>query len=319
MQWVRNYGHAVSTALFEPGCQHFTVRGVDGAIAYRTGFGCAVAIGDPVCAPEDRITLGRAFQASAHKKGLATAFAVTSEPFALGMAEHGAAALGFGKELILDPSRDPSKGSKGRELRKKLTHAQKSGLRGGEYTPQSFASRAVEAELERVANSWVGNRRGPQIFLTGVRMFEAPSITRFFHVRHEDKYVGVLTAMRIEWRKGYLLNHILVTPDAPDGTSELLITHALATLGKEGCTYATVGPAPDHELGTVKNLSGWSEKFARKVFAKCGEAFKLDARTRYRRKFQVASEEPSYLVFDPPSIGPRQIGGILKAFNVSLA
>jgi lysylphosphatidylglycerol synthetase-like protein (DUF2156 family) len=319
VQWVRTYGNAVSTALFDPACARFTTRGVDGAIAYKMGWGCAVAIGDPICSPDDHITLARAFQSAAGKRGLATVFAVTSEPFAQTMASYGAAAVGFGKELILDPERDPSKGSKGRELRKKLIYAQKAGLRAGEYDRANFANGMVERELEQLARAWLDNRRGPQIFLTGVRLFEAPDVTRYFHVRDGDRYVGLLTTLRLDSRDGYLLNHILTTPDAPDGTSELLIAHTLSTLGREGCRFATFGPAPECEIGGVMNLPAWSERIARKVFAECSEAFHLDARTRYRRKFQVAREEPSYLVFDPPRIGPKQIGGVLRAFNVSLA
>jgi lysylphosphatidylglycerol synthetase-like protein (DUF2156 family) len=177
----------------------------------------------------------------------------------------------------------------------------------------------LERELDRVARSWLEGRRGPQVFLTGVRLFEAPDVTRFIHVREADRYVGVLTMVRLDQRDGYLLNHVLTTPDAPDGTSELLIAHALETLRVEGCRYATFGPAPDTELGKVMNLSPLSERVARKVFATCSQTFRLDARARYRRKFQIAREEPSYLVFDPPRIGPKQMAGILRAFNVSLA
>ena len=319
VELVCKHGMSASNALFDPGCSQFRVRGVDGLVPYRMAWGSVVAIGEPVCAREDSVTLARALTAAARRRGLATVYAVTSPWFANRMAEHGAAAIAFGSEVQLDPGADPTRGSKGRELRKKLNHAARAGLRAGEYDHENFASRFVEAELTRVAEEWLRNRRGPQVFLTGIRLFEAPAITRHFHVRYGDRYVGVLTAMRLETRDGYLLNQIVTTPDAPDGTSELLITHALATLGSEGCHFATFGAAPADSLGAMMNVSPWSERLARKVFDAAGEAFHLDARAHYRRKFQAANEEPAFLVFDPPRIRLRQVAALLRAFNVSLA
>src|SRR5206468_1950626 len=112
--------------------------------AYRTAMGSVVAIGDPVCAVDEAVTLARAFTAAARRKGLASVFAATTERFAMRMAEHGAAAIEFGRELIFDPRRDSSAGSKGRELRKKLTHARRSGLHAGEYDRMHFRSPMIE-------------------------------------------------------------------------------------------------------------------------------------------------------------------------------
>ena len=147
------------------------------------------------------------------------------------------------------------------------------------------------------------------MFLARVRLFEAPAVTRFFYVRHGDRYVGVLTTVRLDNRDGYLLNHILASPDAPVGTSELLIAHAIETLGVEGCGVATFGPAPSDELGNVLNLSSFSERVARRIYRLCGEKLHLDARTRFRRKFQALSESASYLVFDPPRISRARSAG----------
>src|SRR5207245_2705029 len=79
VQLVRTYGQTVSTALLDMTCSRFSVRSVDGAIAYRAAMGSVVAIGDPVCPADEAVTLARAFTAAARRKGLASVFAVTTE------------------------------------------------------------------------------------------------------------------------------------------------------------------------------------------------------------------------------------------------
>lgn len=49
---VVEHGNAVSAALLNPACSFFEASGIPGVIGYRAGFGCAVALGDPVCSPE---------------------------------------------------------------------------------------------------------------------------------------------------------------------------------------------------------------------------------------------------------------------------
>ena len=61
------------------------------------------------------------------------------------------------------------------------------------------------------------------------------------------------------------------------------------------------------------------EKTRTLFFNAAGRVFHLDARSRYRRKFQVSRTDPSFLLFDPPRLGLRETVGISRAFNVSLA
>jgi phosphatidylglycerol lysyltransferase len=316
---VQRFGGPVSTAMFDPVYRRFEWPGIEGAIAYREAFGCVVVPGDPVCAPEDAVPLARRLCDAARESGRVTVFAATSESFAEAISRHGASAIAFGSEIQFDPRLDAMRGASGRELRKKISHAHRAGIVVGEYARDAFPSARVENELDRVAEAWLENRHGVQVFLTGVRLFEAPTVTRWFHARVDERYVGVLTTLRLDARDGYLFHHSLRTPDAPDGTSEALIVGALHALADEGCTFATFGPVPNRALGAMLNVSPRGEWFARRAYATCSEAFGLAARAHYDRKFQPTRESPSYLVFDPPRVGIRQHGGLLRAFNVSFA
>ena len=133
-------------------------------------------------------------------------------------------------------------------------------------------------------------------------------------VMRKRHYRGVLRA-----QDGYLLEHILVAPDAPSGTSEILIVGALEALRAEGCGAATFGPAPGAAIGATKNLGKISEAVARAVYDAAVRLFHLDSRTRYRQTFQAARALPSYVLLNPPRMGVREALGLFRAFNVSLA
>jgi lysylphosphatidylglycerol synthetase-like protein (DUF2156 family) len=316
---VVQYGSAVSSALLDPACTIFRSPGIRGVIGYRVGLGCAVALGEPVCAPEDVSRLADAFRDFCKARGWHTTYAVAGPAFKEIAVAKGYAAVEFGEELILDPQRDPEAGSKGRELRKKVNHAKRDGLGVLEHDPAAGRDARLEGAMENVAKAWLEGRSGPQIFLAKVRLFADPEGKRWFYAKQGDEVVGVLTMLRLESRDGWLLDHLLATPDAPIGTTEILVTAGLAALRQEGCRFATFGAAPAAQLGVIENLSPFSETVARSVFNAAGRVFHLDARSRYRRKFQVSRTDPSFLLFDPPRLGLRETVGISRAFNVSLA
>jgi lysylphosphatidylglycerol synthetase-like protein (DUF2156 family) len=166
VELVRRYGGPVSLTLFDPAYRRFEVPEIDGTISYREAWGCVVAAGEPVCAPNNALWMALRFRECVRSKGGVVVFVGTGEAFARAMAACGASAIAFGSELHLNPRLDPARGPKGRELRKKLTHAHRAGLCVGEYDRRSSASVGVEDELERVAGAWTANRHGLQVFLT---------------------------------------------------------------------------------------------------------------------------------------------------------
>jgi lysylphosphatidylglycerol synthetase-like protein (DUF2156 family) len=230
----------------------------------------------------------------------------------------GWASLEFGAELMLDPRQDPCRGRRSHELRKKLNRARRVGLVVEEYT-RFPADPKREAQLDGLVAEWLRGRKGPQIFLAGVHLFDPPDGKRWFFATLGGRVVGLLSLMHLERRDGWLLDHLMALPDAPRGTTESLVAHALARLGEEGCAYATFGPAPRADLGAIDGLGAVSEKLARGAYATVARMFHLESRSRYRLKFGEATPVPSYVLLDPPHIGFRQVLAILRAFNVSLA
>jgi lysylphosphatidylglycerol synthetase-like protein (DUF2156 family) len=314
---VVRFGGPVSNGLLDPRYQTF--RTADGVVGYREKWGSVVAMGDPVCRAADLPRLAAEFREHCSARRTSTVFAAASERLAAVVRSWGGAVVEFGKTLVFDPRRDPQEGSHGLELRKKVKHAKRDGVTFREYTPErSGRDETLERSLEEVAARWLGARQGPQVYIAHIRLFEPRHGRRWFYAMAGERVVGVLALLRLEARGGYLLEHLLAEPGSFVGISELLVTGCLATLGAEGCSFATFGPQPAPQLGAVQNLGGGSEAFARMVFSIASRMFHFDGRERFRAKFQPVEEEPAFLAFLSPRVKMRDVAGLSTAFNVSI-
>jgi aspartyl-tRNA synthetase len=317
---VVQYGGPVSNGLLDPHCHTFRSTRVEGVVGYRNSWGAIVALGDPVCGIQDMPRLAAKFRRHCAARRRHMVYAAGSERLAGIVCRWGGAAVEFGETLIFDPRLDPQSGAPGHELRKKVRRATREGAVVDEYRPERTGhDPALESALEAVAAQWLRARHGLQIYVSRVRLFE-PFVAgrRWFYARAGESVVGVLALLRLESRGGYLLEHLFAAPESPIGITELLVTECFATLAREGCPFATFGPAPAPQLGSVQNLGSVSEAFARRVFATASHMFHLYGRTQYQHKFQAARAEPAYLVFDPPRVGLRDALGVMRAFNVSI-
>jgi lysylphosphatidylglycerol synthetase-like protein (DUF2156 family) len=315
--WVQRFGGSVSHVTSDPRCGRFSAPGIRGLIPFRRGVRCLVGIGDPICDARDTDGLAERFRRDCAGRGLSTVFAAASESFASRCVARGYAAIEFGEELIFDPQRDPRVGADGRELRKKLNRAARAGVIADEHA-RGFGAREAEREMETVANGWLSARWGPQIFITPLSLFAERQGRRWLCARHGERMIGVLSLLRVQVRRGWVFEHLVALPDAPQGTTELLVTSALDVLRGEGCRYATFGPSTLERLGRMWNVGSYGEAVGRAVFSSTARFFHLQSLSHYRRKFQACAIEPSYLLFHPARFGLCEATGLLRAFNLSL-
>jgi ergosteryl-3beta-O-L-aspartate synthase len=307
------YGGPVAHVLGDPTCARFSVPCIEGVIAYRPSLRCRVAIGDPVCAPRDQERLAERFRVANAGQGCSTVYAAAGQAFAERCIAHGYAAIEFGQEQIFDPQRDPTRGSSGRELRKKVHRAERDGVTIHE--PRERELGETSAQMREVGRAWLAARHGPQAYITPLHRFEPSRGRRFFYALHHGRMVGVLSLVRMDAHDGWVFEHLLPRPDAPVGTSELLVTTALHVLGTEGSAHATFGPAALAHLGRMCRVGAGSSLVGRLVFDSAGRLFHIESQKRFREKFQVARREGSYLLFHPARVGLFEAIGLLRAFG----
>lgn len=312
---IRLWGGPASMTLLDTSCHHFSLPHVRGVIGYRLEAGCAIVFGDPVCDPKDKWQLALAFQEYCQKNQLHFIYIAASVGFANWAMNHICGTLlEIGHELVIDPRKNPKIGSVGRVLRRKTNHATAEGVTVHEYQASDVHLKPL---IERVGKEWLHSRKGPQLYLADVNFCAHENGRRIFYAKHGEKIVGVLLLNQMEVHKRWLLHLLMMTPEAPNGTPELLVIAVIEKLREEGCCYLSLGVAQAAELGKIQGLNGLSIWIARRLFKIAQRLFSLDGRRIFWQKFQP-HDEPAFILWDRKGIGFKHIRGLKRALNISL-
>jgi len=313
---LHKWGHGVIESILDPSCHIFSAPGIEGLIGYHTNRGCAVAMGDPVCAPENREHLARAFHTFCAHQKKNVVYLAASEDFAKWMQEDQCSALiSFGSELFLDPQRDPRQlpGKKAAALRRILKHAERAAICVKEHTD---CCPLVQCQIEKVAHQWLQNRQGPQVYIAQGPLFDSCICKRWFYAEHNGCIIGCLALNRIEAKGGWALDRIMLLPECPQGTSEMLVVSVMEMLAQEGCRFLTVGPTNSKQVQTVSGFGKCSSFLVPRIYQASLKIFKLHRRGQYWEKFHPQSS-PAFIVFKEPTLGLHEIRGLLRTLNIS--
>jgi lysylphosphatidylglycerol synthetase-like protein (DUF2156 family) len=317
LKYVRQWGGSASDAVLDPVCKIFEHPGIEGLVGYRCELSAAVVFGDPICARENVPELVQAFHQYCQTQGKSVIYVTASHWFKeWAMQKACRTSIEFGEGISFDPHDNPRQktGVNASLVRRKVRHAEKEGVLVQEYHPLDLQ---LESEIEQVAVAWLKGRTGPQIYISHVRLFEDRLGKRWFYAKQNEKIVGILLLSQLHAHQGWLLNRLMVTPDAPNGTPESLVVAALDALAAEGCHYVTVGVVPGDELGEISGLGRLATALTRKGYKIASHFFRLNSRRKFWEKFHPQSE-PSYLLFSQAHIKVRDVLGLLKALNISL-
>src|SRR5205085_1796166 len=85
----------------------------------------------------------------------------------------------YGEEVFLDPHCNPKdkQGAHASLVRRKVRQAQNSGVIINEYLPYDAK---IEKEIEQTGIDWLKSRRGPQVHISNVRVFDNRMGKRWF-------------------------------------------------------------------------------------------------------------------------------------------
>lgn len=314
VETVRRFGGAATDAILDPATVIFTLPEIEGLIGYRREAGVAVVFGDPVCRPEDRSKLVGAFHAAMQQEERKVIYVAVSQSYmnwALGGPCRGA--IEFGEELVFDPSDDPKKrtGNHASLVRRKVRHAAGEGVAVEEYYGNNPA---LEKQMQQVGEEWVKGRKGPQIHISSTDLFSCRQGRRWFYAKQHEKIVGVILLSSIKAKNGWLMNHLMITPQAPHGTPELLVTSALEAVANEGCHFVTVGAVPYPQLGKIYGFASWITLIAKMGFKFFKLLFRLGGRKKFWEKFHPQSY-PLYLLFTDNRFTLKEVQSLLKSMH----
>lgn len=276
---VKRLGNPVSTTLLHSPCSVFQIPQVDGAIGYHQVGNCAVVIGDPICLPQDIEELTKAFHLHCQECDLKTVYLLAYQDFAHWSINNGFHILiQVGSELSINPINYQKK----HNVRRKVNYSIKHGVDVKEY--KNFDP-LLENQMQNTIDSWLKQRRGPQIHLGNINLFNREGERRIFYAQQNDKIIGVLLLTPVDRFPGWVVNSFLALLDAPLGTTEHLISSTIDTLANENCPFLCLGFTTGTKLDEVIGLSPFSKTLTNLILKTARWVFKLDAKATYLHKY----------------------------------
>lgn len=275
----------------------------DALVAYAAVRGAAVAAGEPIAPPAQLVAVAEAFLADQRAAGRRASFFATEGRLA--RSPQLARRL-IGEQPVWDPREWEAMVRAHKSLREQLRRARAKRVVVEVVEPAQLTSPAFQAALAVLQGRWRATRSMPPMgFLVTQGLTEGAAHRRTWLARQGDTLVGVLSMVPLPARPGWLLEHLLRDPDAPNGTAELLVDVAMRALAAEQVAWATLGLAPLH--GAIDPALARWRRWSRPLFNFAGLS-------QFKHKLRPTQWEPIYLAWPTGASGWRALLDGLRAF-----
>jgi phosphatidylglycerol lysyltransferase len=311
---VLRYGwNSTAYQLLNAGFRHWYPAEGDGLVGFVAAGSTRVAGGAPVCAPERLGAVAREFERDAAAAGERVCWLGAGERLATELSGPGHAHSRIGAQPWWRPAAWEGVLAERATLRAQLNRARNKGVEVGEWDGgRASASPALASCLE----AWLGRQHLPPLhFLVEPELLGDLVDRRVFVAERQGAIAGYLLLSPIPARNGWLVEQIVRAPDAPNGTTELLVDAAMRGAAAERAAYLTLGVAPLSSRagppgGTLwlRLALGWARAHGRRFYNFGGlEAFKA--------KFRPNGWEAAWLVTNDERVRARHLWAIAAAYT----
>ncbi len=304
LQFVERFGRtATAFQALNPGLHHW-FDAARGLVAFVDTGRAWVAAGEPICAPQDAIDVALAFVAAAHRARRRACFFATEGILASSPRFR---RIRLGEQPVWDPRRWDAHVREHRSFREQLRRARAKGVVVRRTNAHDLESqpRLMNAAAQLV-DRWLSARPMPAMrFLVEVAPLHQPASRRIFVAERAGAMIGLLSLAPVPAREGWLFEHTLRDPHAPNGTAELLVDAAMRVLAHDGAPWATLGLAP---------LAGPVTRWLRVIKVLARPLFNFEGLAAFKRKLRPQTWEPIFLAFPARDNGLRALLDGLRAF-----
>jgi lysylphosphatidylglycerol synthetase-like protein (DUF2156 family) len=236
VELLRLYGsHSLAFFGLAEEFEHFLAPGDQGLISYRVVNRVAVALGDPLCAPEAVEMVTRSFLAFCRARRWSVAFyQAHPDSLATYRALH-LHAFKMGEEAMFFPQTFSLQGPALAKVRARCRHAEREGVQLQWY--EGVLPATVLQQLASVSDAWLERKGGRQTEETGF------STGRFQEL--------LTNARRADQVAGLIIPSVDALPALP------LVTGVALTRSGQACAFVTFTPMYGGARGTEGTGQGW--------------------------------------------------------------
>jgi len=315
---VLRYGwNSTAYQILNPGIQHWFSAEAPAVAGYVTRAGTMVIAGAPVCAPESLPTVIRELESHAKSRGQRTCYFHASQRLAghfQSSPHHSRIALGA--QPVWNPGEWPEILKRRPSLRAQLARAKNKSVT---VTLRPATALRDDLHFRSCLAAWLRSRPLPPMhFLVEPHTHQGELADRILLIaRQRETPVAYLLASPIPQRNGFLVEQILRSPAAPNGTAELLIDALMSHLAAAGRTYLTLGLSPLCRESDPHLQSNplWLRALMALARTRGRRFYDFDGLDKFRSKLCPSHWEPVYAITNERRFSPRSLYALLAAFS----
>ncbi|KAH7076467.1 hypothetical protein BKA63DRAFT_283076 [Paraphoma chrysanthemicola] len=312
---IANYGDATNTSWLEPRTEIWRDEHTGAAVGFVPQDGFAITVGDPLCHQSQYLKTMAAYLKYIKKdrnlKPLWLLVGATVEEVLA--TKFNWRTFSVTGEQRVDPVHNPAE--KDGDVQRKIRHAEKEGVKITDYELGSPPPADVKQKVDARVEDWLKNRKGKQVHLTNIHPWQDEE-HRQYHVAYTpDGVICAFVAMaQLSPDHGWQVKYSLDFPNAPSGSIEHIVTHALKMVGASGATTVTFGGGASSKFTPGHNVKGTRVKVLSRAYHAIATELKLTNKTEFREKLG-AIDDPSYICYPPHGLGPLAVKAILNFFS----
>jgi phosphatidylglycerol lysyltransferase len=309
--------NATCYQILNPGMRHWFSPARDAVAGYTRRGNVLLAAGAPVCRQDLLEEVCGQFEAFARDQGCRVCYVCAEERLRRLFADSPRhAAIALGAQPAWSPAGWPEIVRNRSSIRAQLHRAFNKSVEAVEVEPEDAAA---DPDLRRVLDEWVRSRRLPPLhFLVEPDVLDGVLADRIVLVaRRGGTAVAFLVASPVAARKGYLVELLARSVDAPNGTSEVLIDAAMRRFARDGCAYVTLGlvalsHAADEQIRANPRWAQMLMYFAR---AHANRFYNFRGLEHFRVKMAPERWEPVYAISNEPRFTLSTLYAMGSAFS----
>lgn len=311
---VNEHGeNATAYQILNPGIERWLKP--NAVVGYVTAAGYRVVAGAPICAEDDLAAVVEAFENDSHRQSLRTCYFAADDRLAETLAWRGPYdRILLGSQPVWNPAHWPVILDRKASLRAQLYRARNKGVHV-RHVPVEEAAR--DPRLESCLAAWLETRGLPPLhFLVEPATLGRLHDREVFIAQKQQEVVGFLVASPIPRRNGWLVEQNIRAPNAPNGTTELLLTAAMMHLAEQGAEVVTLGLSPLSRRSCITAEHVWWIRLLWPWIRAHGKRFyNFEGLDNFKAKFLPERWEPIWAITSAGRVSPRTLYAIAEAFG----
>lgn len=313
---IANYGDAANTSWLDDRYEVWRHPSTGAAQGFVVQDKFAITVGEPLCDKSQYPQVVSAYLSylKNERKGLKPIWIILGPEIEEYLAEKfNWRTLSPAAEQRADPRDNPA--WKDKDLERKFRHAEKEGVKNIDLPFNEPIPDDLREKIDARISDWQKGRKGKQVHLTEIRPWVDQEHRRYFYAADgaKDGPIHALCVLhQLSPAHGYQVKFSLEFPDAPSGTIESLVLHAITTIAGQDpdAKSVTFGTGAMDEIVGGRNLGNYRLKALKKSYEAINKSMKLTNKSEFRQKLG-ARDERVFVAYPRGGMGVTGIKAIM--------